>query len=236
MALGRAAYNIVNQIKAGKENSGSEGDDHRAEWLILISDYIDGTLPEAASQRLKTHLAECAQCTADLEGLRQTVKLLRRLPEVSAPRSFILTPAQARRLRPSPVYRYARVAAAIAAAFLVFAFVLDLVGLFAAPAAQPSAVAVATADPTPTLEAVGSLSGGTNRAGAGSISGLTTNITATATANPTKVATTAPQTQAAASEDLTPIRWVEIVLAVVLIMFASFAFVLRPRAPGRLKI
>lgn len=224
----------MNKLKLGRENQEPNSDTHRDLWLPLISDYIDGILPEASRNRLELHLAECATCPSDLEGLQQTVGLLQRLPEIPAPRSFTLTPAQARRLKPAPFYRVALTAAALAAAFLVFAFVLDLAGVFVSPAPPVPSVAVVPPTATPTLEGVGTLEGGVTRPNGGSNSGLSADITATATAQPaptpTPVATNA--TKAGSIDNIPAIRWVEIGLIVGLVLFTVFAFALRPRAPG----
>lgn len=224
----------MNKLKIGREDQEPNGDSHRDLWLPLISDYIDGALPEASRDRLEMHLAECEACAADLEGLQQTVGLLQRLPEIPAPRSFTLTPAQARRLKPTPFYRVALTAAALAAAFLVFAFVLDLAGVFVA--APPPVISVAVVPPTatPTLEGVGTLEGGVTRPNGGSNIGLSADITATATAQPAPTPTpvVANPTKAGTIDNIPAIRWVEIGLVVALVLFAVFAFALRPRAPG----
>ncbi len=227
----------MNKLKVGKEDRESGGEEHRDGWLPLISDYIDGTLPKFDVVRLEAHLAECVQCASDLEGLQQAANILQRLPDLPAPRSFTLTPAQARRLKPTPIFRFAQVAAAIAAAFLLFAFALDLAGVFATPTVAPNVAVVTTPEPTPTSEPVGSLNGAVTRASAGSISGLTVNVTPTAKAAPDPTATpvTNVQTSVPATNDFSAIRWIEIGLLIVAVLFATFAFAVRPRAPGRLK-
>jgi hypothetical protein len=225
----------VNKLKVGKEEQESYGDNHRDLWMPLISDYIDGALAETASVRLQAHLSECPTCTADLEGLQQTQSLLRRLPEIPAPRSFTLTPAQAQRLRPSRIYRVAQFATAMAAAFLLFAFAFDLTGLFAGSANPNNSVALNSATPTPTLDSVGSLGGSVTRPNGGSVVGLTTDITPTSAPAPTPgPAVAANQSQGTFIEALPLVRWVEIGLLLVVIMMAAFAFALRPRAPARL--
>ena len=66
-------------------------------FLGMLSDYIDGVLPERDRDALEAHLRGCPSCTEEMESLRATVHLLRRVSEVEAPRSFRLAAA------PSPV-------------------------------------------------------------------------------------------------------------------------------------
>jgi hypothetical protein len=216
-----------------------ETEAHRDQWLPLILDYQDGTLEGSEQQQLKQHLAECSACTADLEGMRQTVTILQRLPEKPAPRSFTLSPLQARRLKPSPVYRFSQFAAAIAAAFLIFAFALDLAGTFTPPA-PASPVAVVTADPTATLEPIGTLAAAAGKPNSGSLGGLGgVQVTAANTqpANPTAIPAATSKPGPVVNLGTSPdIRLVELALLAATILFSAFAFMARPRGPGRLKI
>ena len=205
----------------------------RTRWLSLISDYVDQTLPVAERVRLERHLAECPACTADLLGMQQVVTSLRQLPPMVAPRSFQLTSAQARQLRPSPAFHYLRVAAGLAAAFLLFFMALDLFNAFPT-APNTTTVAINTPAPTSTPDPnVGTLSASETKIGAGSVQGAgSTTVTPvpkpTATAQPT-VAQPAPATSTS------PVRWVEFALVLALVVLSGFAFALRPRAPDRLK-
>ena len=63
-------------------------------FLEMLSDYLDGELPEAERIALEAHLQGCASCTEELDSLRATVQLLQRMPEVEAPRSFRTSPGQ----------------------------------------------------------------------------------------------------------------------------------------------
>lgn len=218
----------------GKEAEGFADETHRDFWLPLLSDYIDGTLLVEATARLKVHLGECAQCSADLEGLQQTVNLLNRLPELSVPRSFALTPAQVRRLKPSPFYRVSQWGAAIAATFLVFAFVLDFAGTFKTQEVTLS-VAISTTAPAPTLPALGTLPPSETKDGSGSVvgaGGVAVSPNSTAVPDPTAVPVQTPVIKIASKSGLEPINIVQIVLVIALVLFATFAFALRPRSPA----
>jgi anti-sigma factor RsiW len=56
------------------------------ELVELVTDYLDGALPEAERVRLEEHLAECPGCRAYVEQIRTTARLA----------------GEAERLRPPP--------------------------------------------------------------------------------------------------------------------------------------
>ncbi len=45
------------------------------EVVELISDYIEGSLPEDTRRRLEEHLAGCDGCTHYVEQMRETIRL-----------------------------------------------------------------------------------------------------------------------------------------------------------------
>ena len=51
------------------------------EFVELVTDYLDGALPETERRRFEAHLAECDGCTAYLEDMRRLVGTLHEVPE-----------------------------------------------------------------------------------------------------------------------------------------------------------
>src|SRR5688500_19950948 len=51
----------------------------------VLSAYLDGELESAAAASVETHLGECPDCAARLEGLQETVASLRRLERPPLP-------------------------------------------------------------------------------------------------------------------------------------------------------
>jgi hypothetical protein len=87
----------------------------------MLSEYIDNSLNSENKSLVERHLETCEACSKELESLRMTVQLLRRVPEVSVPRSFTVTVPQPRResaFGPSSL-RWLRPATAIVAVALV---------------------------------------------------------------------------------------------------------------------
>lgn len=88
-----------------------------------LSAFLDGQVTHRERMRVQKHLEECAACRADLEALRHTVALLRAVPAVKPPRSFLIPAreviqqrqAQRRRL----AYVYMQAATAVATVLLV---------------------------------------------------------------------------------------------------------------------
>ena len=56
------------------------------ELVEVVTDYLDGTLPDDERRRFEVHLAECRYCVTYLEQMRQTIETLGELkPESIAP-------------------------------------------------------------------------------------------------------------------------------------------------------
>lgn len=51
------------------------------EFVELVTDYLEGTLPEAERARMDAHLAECDGCSGYLEDMRRLVGSLHTVPE-----------------------------------------------------------------------------------------------------------------------------------------------------------
>jgi anti-sigma factor RsiW len=53
------------------------------ELVELVTDYLEERLSSVDRVRFEAHLADCAYCETYLEQMRQTIRLLGRLPEES---------------------------------------------------------------------------------------------------------------------------------------------------------
>ena len=51
------------------------------EFVELVTDYLEGALPEDEHARFEAHLAECDGCAGDLEDMRRLVGSLQDAPE-----------------------------------------------------------------------------------------------------------------------------------------------------------
>jgi anti-sigma factor RsiW len=58
--------------------------------VSLLSDYLDGRLPEAVRAELDQHLSGCSECTAFVGTFRTTVSLLHSLEESDLPEELRL--------------------------------------------------------------------------------------------------------------------------------------------------
>ena len=47
----------------------------------IVSDYMEGALPEAERERFDAHLAECEGCRRYLDQMRTTIRVVRTLTE-----------------------------------------------------------------------------------------------------------------------------------------------------------
>ena len=106
-----------------------------------LSGYLDRRLTARDRARVEGHLRECAVCRADLESLRQTVALLRAVPVMTPPRSFLLPVPEAARLRQAPrprmAYVYLQAATAVATVLLVLVVSADAVLRFHTASTAP---------------------------------------------------------------------------------------------------
>jgi predicted anti-sigma-YlaC factor YlaD len=51
------------------------------ELVELVTDYLEGRLPDATVEQLQAHLALCDGCTTYIEQMRFTLTALGRIPE-----------------------------------------------------------------------------------------------------------------------------------------------------------
>jgi anti-sigma factor RsiW len=54
------------------------------ELVELVTDYLDGALPDAERARFEAHLAECPGCERHLEQVRMTIDLVGATPALAA--------------------------------------------------------------------------------------------------------------------------------------------------------
>ena len=53
------------------------------ELVELVTEYLEGTLPEDVRIRMEQHLSGCSGCTNYMEQMRQTIRLTGKLREES---------------------------------------------------------------------------------------------------------------------------------------------------------
>lgn len=58
------------------------------ELVEIITDYLEGALPEGDRARFEAHLATCEGCRTYLEQMRLTIQVVGRLTEESIPSSI----------------------------------------------------------------------------------------------------------------------------------------------------
>jgi hypothetical protein len=115
-----------------------------------ISEYVDGRLSDEDTHEVEDHLKVCLVCREEVESLRITVALVRRLPQFEPRRSFVffappVAKAASTKRNKVPVWASGLVATACALAFAVLLSV-DLSGVMLSrpesfdqqPAASPA--------------------------------------------------------------------------------------------------
>ena len=93
----------------------------------LLSAYIDGQVSAGERALVERHLAACPACTRELAALRLTVRMLRQLPVVSAPRAFTLSQSKVAPARPG-VWRWVFGAPGLATGLAAFLCVVAVGG------------------------------------------------------------------------------------------------------------
>jgi hypothetical protein len=113
----------------------------------LLSSYLDGEVSPDERILTERHLSHCPECARSLRNLEATVRLLKDLPPVSAPRSFVLSqvPSPDSRSRIfSWGYPLLRGATALAALLLLVVVSADFaLQTVVSPRSQPSSMPVA---------------------------------------------------------------------------------------------
>lgn len=97
----------------------------------LLSAYIDGEVSPSERALVEAHIKGCPQCQRELASLRMTAGVLRHMPSLALPRSFILreVPGQRRAsglATSDRAWAYLRGATALAAMLLAFVFTTEL--------------------------------------------------------------------------------------------------------------
>ncbi|NIS81371.1 MAG: hypothetical protein GTO14_14470, partial [Anaerolineales bacterium] len=96
--------------------------------LERLSAYLDGALSRKEAARLEARLQDEPELRAALEELRETVWLLRSVPELKPPRRFALSPEMVGVRERPRAYPRLQLATALVAAAFVFVIGIDLFG------------------------------------------------------------------------------------------------------------
>jgi anti-sigma factor RsiW len=59
------------------------------QWVELVTDYLEGTLPRELSEAADRHLAACPHCREYLEQMRRTIAVSRRLRDEDVPEEVV---------------------------------------------------------------------------------------------------------------------------------------------------
>jgi hypothetical protein len=121
--------------------------------LERLSAYLDGALSPKETARLEARLRAEPELRAALEEMRETVWLLRSIPEVKPSRSFTLSPEMVGKRERSRAYPRLQLATALVAAAFVFVIGFDLLGSAGARRAMAPAAEISVADEVAPAEA-----------------------------------------------------------------------------------
>jgi anti-sigma factor RsiW len=200
----------------------------------LLSSYLDRQVGPDEATYVDRHLLACGRCADELAGLDTVRSMLRALPEVTPPRSFVLA-EPAKVLRFPRLVVWSRAAAAVAAVFFVMFLSIDLLG-FAANSAmrtQPSspyAGVLRAAQPQP----AGTVVAYPSKPDAAPPRPDSTMAGAAADPNVGSLTATVnqPVRERATASGVTPLRTAWMVTGVIAALLVVTAVVLS-RAPGR---
>ncbi|RLC70662.1 MAG: hypothetical protein DRI26_06665 [Chloroflexi bacterium] len=117
----------------------------------MFSPYIDEQLGSLERDAVRYHLEVCEDCRRELESLKLTVGLLRRLPPAPLPRSFTLARPVEARPKVLPTFTWLRPVAVTVVVLFLALLASDLGGLFVAqhgPEGKPPVTAPASPELT----------------------------------------------------------------------------------------
>lgn len=118
----------------------------------MLSAYLDSQISPAERARVEGHLATCAACRSELDGLRGTVALLRALPRVPVPRAFTLSEAQVGIRRPEPRPAWGAVLRGLGAVTAIALVAVVAGSLLKRPSWQPAATVARVAPMAATVQ------------------------------------------------------------------------------------
>jgi predicted anti-sigma-YlaC factor YlaD len=59
------------------------------ETRALFSEFYDGELNQEIAQAVKGHLVECQECKEEYKNLKKSLKILKKLKILEAPRNYV---------------------------------------------------------------------------------------------------------------------------------------------------
>ncbi len=59
------------------------------QWVEMVTDYLEGTLPRALQDAADRHLASCPHCREYLEQMRRTISVAQHLREEDLPEDVV---------------------------------------------------------------------------------------------------------------------------------------------------
>jgi anti-sigma factor RsiW len=72
---------LFDRLRRTSRSRKATGDLACQELVELITEYLEGALPDRDRIRLEAHISKCADCRTYLEQMRQTIEVLGRLSE-----------------------------------------------------------------------------------------------------------------------------------------------------------
>ncbi len=123
----------------------------------LLPLYEDKELSPEERRLVEGHLKICDECRAEWDSLRWAVSLLKEVPRVPAPRSFVVRATAVERVQVPVGFYVARAFTALAAALFILLLGFDLLMAKFAVARVPVYAPIATEVPSPEFERIKSV-------------------------------------------------------------------------------